>query len=149
MAVPFGPDEKARYVELIRRGRMPRMASEDVGFTWATIKTHLKNDPEFAEAVTEAKRRALEPIEEVTYDLALEGKEWAVKEILHNKLPDEWSDRRVTQTQLTGPGGGPIQIAAVSTDAWRLALTNPELRADALSFGRELPAAIETTGAEA
>lgn len=137
-AAPFDDDAKARYLSLIVRGRMPRMAAEDIGFTWATVQHHKRRDPAFAEAFHEAQRRALEPIEEVAYDKALEGDFNFVKLVLFNRTPEEWSDRK-TVTH-TGPGGGPIQVAAVSTDALREMLTNPEIRREALDMVREIPA---------
>lgn len=136
----FNQAAKDRYLTLIARGRMPRMAAEDIGFTWGTIRRHLKEDADFAEAMDEAQRRALEPIEEVLYDMALERDLGAIKEVLHNRAPEDWRDARVVQQQITGPGGGPVQIAAVTVDVWREVLTNPELREQAISMAREIPA---------
>ncbi len=125
---------------------MPRSAAEDIGFTYPTIQGHLRRNPEFSAAYAEARRRALEPIEEVAYDKALEGDFNFVKMVLNNRAPEDWSDRKVVSH--TGPNGGPIQVAAVSTDSLREMLTNPELRREALSLMREIPA-IEATAREA
>ncbi len=142
----FDDDAKARWLTLIARGRMPRSAAEDIGFTYPTIQGHLRRNPEFSAAYAEARRRALEPIEEVAYDKALEGDFNFVKMVLNNRAPEDWSDRKVVSH--TGPNGGPIQVAAVSTDSLREMLTNPELRREALSLMREIPA-IEATAREA
>lgn len=141
----FGPREKARFVELVQRGRRPRTAAEDVGFTWQTVRNHLRSDPAFAEAFQEAGDLASERVEEVVYDLATEGSLAAAKFWLTNRTRD-WVDS-TKQVQVTGAGGGPIELAVGSTEMWRNLLQDPEARTEALAFAREVPA-IEATGRE-
>lgn len=124
---------------------MPRLAAEDIGFTWATVSRHLKDDREFATAVHEASMRVDEQVEEVLLDLALDGNMAAITKWFQGRQPGKYVDTR--QVQVTGAGGGPIQLAAVSTDALRQMLTNPESRGDMLELVREIPA-IEATGRE-
>lgn len=138
MAHPFDADAKAAYLKRLSAGRPPLMAAEDIGFTWRTIRHHLAEDPEFREDCEIAEKRATEPIEQVLYDEALEGRQWAVTEVLHNRRPERWADRKVVQQQITGPGGGPIQV--VTMEALREVLTSPDTRREALEFLHSVPA---------
>lgn len=138
MPRPFDADAKAAYIARLATGRQPLMAAEDIGFTWQTIRSHVREDPDFAEACQIAELRATEPIAEVMYDKALEGEQWAVKEVLHNRNPERWMDRKVVQQQLTGPGGGPIQV--VTMELLREIVTDGDTRADALAFLHAVPA---------
>lgn len=145
MPQPFDALVKKRYVALIDRGRLPRLAAEDVGFAWTTVQRHLKDDPEFREACEEASRRLDEHVEEVLLDKALDGDLGAIRMWFQGRQPGKYVESK--QVQVTGAGGGPIQLASVSTDGLRTMLTSPESRADMLELVREIPA-IEATGVE-
>lgn len=138
MPAPFDADAKAAYVRRIAQGRPPLSAAEDIGFTWPTIRRHLQDDPEFAEACQIAEMRATEPVEETLMDLALEGNIVAIKEVLHNRRPDRWQDRKVVQNQHVGPGGGPIQV--VTMEVLREALTEGDTREAMLELLHTVPA---------
>lgn len=135
----FDAGAKARYIQLIRRGRPPRLAAEDIGFTYATVRKHAGLDPDFAEAMVEAGYASIEPVEEVLRDKALEGDMSAIKMVLTNVgEPGRWLDKRVVQQQITGPGGGPIQIAVAAEI--RAVLTDPDTRHAAIeTLCREVP----------
>ena len=140
MAAAFSEQHKRRYVNLIERGRMPRNAAEDIGFTWSTIQSHLRSDPEFRQACEEASQRVDEHVEETLLDMALEGNLGAISKWLGARNPQKYGD--VRQVQVTGAGGGPIQIATDSTDGLRQMLTSPDSRTQMLQLVREIPAVV-------
>jgi hypothetical protein len=142
MAGPFDVNAKRRYTELIRRGRPPALAAEDLGFSFGTIRKHMREDRDFADGVEAAALVLAEEVEQVYFDIAVEGNDPnTTRDWLRNRLPQRWRDTgKVIQHQLTGAGGGPIQIAAASTDALRAVLADPESRQEALAFAREMPA---------
>lgn len=144
----FGDFEKKRFVELLARGRAPALAAEDIGFTYATIRRHLKEDVAFAEAAEQAVLVVDARVEEVAYDMATSGDSPASTwKWLERRRPAQWGETK--NVQVTGPGGGPIQLAAVTTDALREVLTAGDTRDAALAMVQELPAVIEATGREA
>ena len=144
----FGDFEKKRFVDLLARGRAPALAAEDIGFTYATIRRHLKEDVAFAEAAEQAILVVDARVEEVAYDMATSGDNPASTwKWLERRRPAQWGETK--NVQVTGPGGGPIQLAAVTTDALREVLTAGDTRDAALAMVQELPAVIEATGREA
>lgn len=148
MARVFGDFEKKRFVDLLARGRAPALAAEDIGFTYATIRRHLKEDVAFAEAAEQAILVVDARVEEVAYDMATSGDNPASTwKWLERRRPAQWGETK--NVQVTGPGGGPIQLAAVTTDALREVLTAGDTRDAALAMVQELPAVIEATGREA
>lgn len=144
MPAAFSQQHKRRYIALIDRGRMPRLAAEDIGFSWSTIQRHLRDDPDFRQACEEASLRLDEHVEEVLLDKALDGDMGAIKMWFQGRQPGKYQESR--QVQVTGPGGGPIQLATASTEGLRTMLTSPESRTAMLELVREIPAVIETTG---
>ena len=148
MARVFGDFEKKRFVDLLARGRAPALAAEDIGFTYATIRRHLKEDVAFTEAAEQAILVVDARVEEVAYDMATSGDNPASTwKWLERRRPAQWGETK--NVQVTGPGGGPIQLAAVTTDALREVLTAGDTRDAALAMVQELPAVIEATGREA
>lgn len=148
MPTPFDALVKKRYVALLDRGRLPRLAAEDVGFAWSTVQKHLKEDREFALACHDASMRLDEHVEEVLLDKALDGDLGAIRMWFQGRQPGKYVESK--QVQVTGAGGGPIQIAAVSTQQLRTMLTDPAQRGDMLELVKEIPAVpIEATGTEA
>lgn len=149
MPRPFDALVKKRYVALLDRGRLPRLAAEDVGFAWSTVQKHLKEDREFATACHDASMRLDEHVESVVLDLALDGNLAAAKMWFQGRQPGKYVEAQ--RPGQGGVGGGQaIQIAVVSTDALRQMLTG-EQRGDMLELVKEIPAIapIETTGTEA
>lgn len=145
MPVAFSEQHKRRFVALIDRGRLPRLAAEDIGYTWGTVKRHLASDPEFREACEEASLRVDEHVEEVLLDKALEGDLGAIRMWFQGRQPGKYVEAK--QVQVTGAGGGPIQLATTSTDGLRKMLTSPDSRKEMLELVKEIPA-IEATGRE-
>lgn len=136
----FDATAKKRYCLLIARGRRPASAAHDIGFSLATIKSHLKRDESFAELYTSSAMLANERVEEVLYDKATDGDLGAIKEWLHNRAPDEWKDQKVIQNQISGPGGGPVQIVRSSVLALREVLMGDDTRVAGLVMVDDIPA---------
>ena len=143
----FDVEAKERFLVAISRGTPPAPAAERLGFTFGTVKQHLKTDTEFAEGYEHAGLIRDERVEEAMYDLATEGQHLgAMKEWLHNRQADRWKD----QTKQLGPGQGggstTVNIGVVTTDALR-ELVSGENRAEALDLLKQVPA-IEATATE-
>lgn len=133
---------------LIERGRQPRLAAEDIGFAYSTVRQHLSTDREFALAVQDAADLVTDRVVEVALDMATSGDNSTMTRYwLNNRRQHEWQDAKVSQVQVTGAGGGPIQLATGSVEMWRQILSDPDARADALAFAGEIPA-IEATARE-
>jgi len=129
-----------------RNGR--QHAAEALGFTWATVRRHLKEDGEFAQRVDEAENLLIEQIEGVLIDEALDGNLGAIKMFLHNRAGHRWRDEQVIRKELSGPNGGPIQLVQANVLALREVLTEGTIREAALEMVRELPAHTDVIEAE-
>ena len=144
----FDDKTKARFVELTKRGRPPALAAEDVGFTWATVRKHMKDDPDFLAAYDQAVLVVDSRVAEVAYDLAVSGDSPASTwKWLERRQRAEWADQKNVTHTVSGPNGGPIQLAAVTTQALREVLTGSDTREVALAMVDQIPA-IEATARE-
>lgn len=144
----FGEKEKRRYVSIVSSGRPPALAAEDVGVTWATVRKHLREDPEFGAEVEQATLIVDARVQEVAYDAAVSGDDMASTwKWLERRQRHEWADTKNVQHTVSGPGGGPVMLGAVVGQALREVLTAPETRESALALAREIPA-IEATATE-
>ena len=140
MAKAFDDHAKKRFATLISRGRPPALAAEDIGFTWATVRRHLGEDAEFREAVEQATLVVDATVQEVAFDLATDGKHPASTwRWLERRQRVEWADTRSVQHTVSGPGGGPIVLAAVVGQALREVLVAPDTRESALALARSVP----------
>lgn len=70
---PFDDAAKAAYCAALRAGLLKREAARQTGFSYQTVRNHLQNDPDFAEAAADAHAEATESVETVLYDLAKQG----------------------------------------------------------------------------
>lgn len=148
MPKPFDETAKRRFVELSKRGRPPALAAEDIGFTWATIRKHLGTDPDFAAEVEQAVMVVDSRVQETAYDLAVSGDHPASTwKWLEARRRSEFGTTTNVQHTITGPGGGPVQLAAVTVEAFRGVLIDPETRQAALAMASEVPI-IEVQGTE-
>lgn len=143
---PFDELAKKRYLISITRGRPPRTAAEDMGFAWKTVQKHIKADLEFAQEFESALVLVNESVEEALLDQARDGNLGAIKEWLHNRQPDRWTDSRVIDHRISGAGGGPLEVAAGGVLALRRILTDPELRAGGMAMIQAIPAVALETG---
>lgn len=150
MSRPFDDNAKRRYLELLSQGgRRPRTIAADMGFTWETVRKHLRSDQAFAMQFADTEALTNERVEEVLLDKALDGDLGAIKEWLHNRDSENWQDRKAP---VAVGGGTTVNIAIATTENWRDVLSNPELRVEALGFADQIPAlgaVVETTGSDA
>jgi predicted transcriptional regulator len=140
MAKSFGPTEKQRFVNLTSTGRPPALAAEDVGVTWATVRKHLREDPEFGAQVEQATLIVDSRVQEVAYDAAVSGDDMASTwKWLERRQRHEWADTKNVQHTVSGPGGGPVMVGALVGEALRGVLVAPDTRDSALQLARSVP----------
>lgn len=140
MAKVFGATEKQRFVNLISTGRPPAFAAEDVGVTWATVRKHLREDPEFGAQVEQATLIVDSRVQEVAYDAAVSGDDMASTwKWLERRQRSEWADTKNVQHTVSGPGGGPVMVGALVGEALRGVLVAPDTRDSALQLARSVP----------
>lgn len=140
MAKVFGATEKQRFVNLISTGRPPALAAEDVGVTWATVRKHLREDPEFGAQVEQATLIVDSRVQEVAYDAAVSGDDMASTwKWLERRRRHEWADTKNVQHTVSGPGGGPVMVGALVGEALRGVLVAPDTRDSALQLARSVP----------
>lgn len=87
-----------------------------IGVSRATINNWMAENPEFLEAVSRAKAKRLLHWEQVALNVASQGGGAGSATIvvfgLKNMGGDEWAD--TTKTEISGPGGKPVQTEDVS-----------------------------------
>lgn len=88
----FGPDVRARFLDLIRAGHGRFSACKAIGIHPETMRRYARNSPEFQEALAQAEEEACEPVEAKLYELAKAGEPWAVKEWLTKRNKARWGD---------------------------------------------------------
>lgn len=148
--MPRAFDQKAkdRFIALVSRGRAPVLVAEDLNFAWTTIQRHLREDRDFMERFDQAVASIDARVQEVALDLALSGEHPASTwKWLERRRRDEWGETKTVSHTVSGPGGGPIQVAAVTTQALREVLIGGDTREQALAMIDEIPA-IEATASE-
>lgn len=142
-AYAFDEQAKRRYVAVMKKRPHRMAAAEEIGFSWMTVKKHLKNDPAFLANVEQAEMHVIEQVEGVVLDMALDENLNAAKFFLLNRSPDRWKDQQVLRHEHSGVGGGPIQIAQAVTMGLAAAITNPELRAGVAEMLVDVPSFAE------
>ena len=136
----FDDAAKDRYLTLIARGTPATLAAAQIGVTAQTVKRHYKEDQDFAAAIDEAINLVDDRVEAVAYDLATSGDNPASTwKWLERRRRAQWADTKDIHHLVSGPGGGPIQIAEVTTQAPRGVLAAADTRSAALQMARELP----------
>ena len=143
----FDERAKAAFLQRIGRGRSPAIAAEEVGFALSTIQRTLKTDPAFRDAFSDKLSLVNGAVEEVLLEKALEGDFQSIKTWLTNRASDRWKDSKTLHTEISGPGGAPVQVVQHSVEALRVVLADPSTRANALDMVQEMPA-IEAEGRE-
>lgn len=98
----FTPQAQQQYLELLRKAVTPPHAAQAVGVATRTIKDIMRADPEFGEAVKQARADATAPIVEAMWDLALSGSFAAQKYLLENMAPEDWKDPKNIKVEVTG-----------------------------------------------
>ena len=79
-----------------------------LGIGESTLYERQKKDPEFLEAIKKGKAKGIGTITNALFQSGKGGNVTAQIFYLKNRAPDKWKDRR--EQEITGKGGGPIQI---------------------------------------
>lgn len=123
---PFGDWHKQQIIDAAAAGRHPRTTARELGFTWATVKAHLNNDPGFRAAVTDAIDDATAVVEDKLYSEAVKGNLGAIRLWLTNR--GDFVDERNHGAKDPGTS---VTIGTVNiVGALREGLGDPEIRHD-------------------
>lgn len=104
----FDDIKKAKYLEHISNGHTRGYAATLVGMHRSTIVDHMKANPDFAEAVSEAELDAIGKVVNALHEAATSGNVTAIQVFLYNRDPVNWKDKR--NIQLGGLDGGPVKV---------------------------------------
>lgn len=88
----FGPDVRARYLDLLRAGHGRQSACRAIGINIETMRRYARASEEFRQQVADAEEEAAEPVEAKLYAAALNGEPWAVKEWLTKRMRARWGE---------------------------------------------------------
>lgn len=124
--VKFDTIKRTAYLEHISNGHTRGYAASLVGIHRSTIVNHMKDDKDFAQAVSEAEGDAIGKIENALFEAANSGNVTAIQVFLYNRDPKRWSDKR--NIQLAGEGGGPIKVEIDGREKLLSALARLALR---------------------
>ena len=98
--IVFDLDEIKR---LASRGLSDPMIARVIGVERRTIANHRRKNEAFCAAIEEGKAIGLKEVLNKHYEAALMGNVTAQMNILKNKLPDEWKDRRKEDEHAPAP----------------------------------------------
>ena len=101
--VKFGTDKKEAFLELLRQGGRRGASAVAIGISRETVRLYMKENEEFAVAVSQAEMDANELVEDALFMAATAGNTTAMQVWLYNRDPDRWADRRRHELELTGP----------------------------------------------
>lgn len=116
----FNDNVLETIVRLAADGKTEVEISEIIGVSDRTLRLWKGKHPELLPALKEAKAIADDLVEASLFQQAVAGNTTASIFWLKNRRPKEWRD--VQRHELTGNGGGPIQVAALSDDQIEAAL---------------------------
>ncbi len=133
----YNPDRVKRILDAIRSGAAYVDAANYAGISYQTFNEWRKEYPEFSDAVEEADGAAMVGLVATIRKAATEGKQWqAAAWLAERRHPDRYG--RTVKTEVSGPEGGPVAVAAQivvvpadapSIEAW--AATAPKPNGDA------------------
>ena len=124
-------------VDLIRAGMRPSMAAQAAGIAKSTISGWIKRGSEeqwriengeepnklekpyleFVQSMMKAEAEAQAGLVVAWFREARQGDWKAAQAFLAKRWPDEWSDSSTVKLEVTGAGGGPIQVSPASITA--------------------------------
>lgn len=120
----YTPERVEKILQAIRLGATYKIACAYAGINPDTFYEWLKRHPEFADAVKQAEGVGaigwLEKIERAANDGEWTAAAWK----LERRYPDDYG-RRVQDTRISGPGGGPIQVETYDYGAAAAELSRP------------------------
>lgn len=113
----FGPEQRQRFLDLIRAGMGRQMACRSIGIHPETMRRYSRASQEFRDDLADAEEEAAEPVEAKLYEAAKNGEPWAVKEWLSKRMKARWGDINRVDINVSGtveiePGPGMTAIAA-------------------------------------
>lgn len=105
-------EKKAKFLEALADTCNITEAAEIVGISRQSIYRHRKSDPEFAEALEEARMVGADHLEDIAVDRAKKNSDTLLIFLLKGAKPDKYADRK----QITGASGGPFEFKLILTD---------------------------------
>lgn len=138
--------KKREFLALLSEGFSRTRAAQQCGVTIRTVREAMAADEEFGEAVEHIESFRDDEVVEALHRTAIKGNVEAQKFWLTNRVRQEWANRQTHEH--SGPGGGPIAVAAAATLALQNVLMGDETRERALGFiDTELVPSPRTLGA--
>jgi hypothetical protein len=113
----FGPEQRVRFLDLIRAGMGRQSACRAIDIHPETMRRYSRASQEFRDALADAEEEAAEPVEAKLYEAAKNGEPWAVKEWLSKRMKARWGETTRVDVNVSGtveiePGPGMTAIAA-------------------------------------
>lgn len=127
MASPITDEQKQLFLDAYSVTGLKNKACKHAGFSPASLRTLMERDPQFREAFEEAREDAVEVLEDAAWQRAVHGNEETrfdkegntigtrtvfsdglLTTLLKANAPDKYRER--TSTEISGPGGQPIEI---------------------------------------
>jgi hypothetical protein len=91
----FDTNKRDAYLEKLRQGLRRGAAAEAVGVHRSTVGNAMRDDPDFAAAVSEAELDACELVEDALFKAATQDRNvTAIQVWLYNRRPARWKDMR-------------------------------------------------------
>lgn len=144
----FDTEARLRVIQKMRTGGNLTLAAEAAGFSVATVKRHMKEDPAFAQEITDAINYGDGEMQATLREVLIRDENVpGMFRWLESRQAQEFGQKKLVVNQHVGPGGGPIQVAVATTDQLRELLGDPEYRDKMLSVVNDLPM-IEATATE-
>lgn len=148
MGAAFDDQAKRRVLLSLEAGHPLAVAAEKAGYTVSTVRKHIRLDPDFAQAVTDAVDTVDGRMEKNLHDWIVEQESiGGALKWLERRQARSWGEQKLVVNQHVGPGGGPIQIAVASTETMRELLSDENYRDKMLELVRDIPM-IEATASE-
>lgn len=98
--------KKEAYLDAIRDGLTKSEAAKNIGVDRSTIWAHTKDDPAFADAISDAELDACEKVENALFQACLKLNITAIIFFLTNRSPDRWKDRRNNKLEISSQQSG-------------------------------------------
>ena len=114
----FTDEKRQDYLDMLREGKNRNAAASSVGISRVTVRDHIIDDPEFAEACKVAESDGIAEVEDVLRETALSGNTTALIFYLQNRAPDRWQDRRASAKL-------GVQVNALNADGNALGQVQP------------------------
>ncbi len=126
----FDDVKRPEFLRLLADGKSKALCAHSVGVAITTVERYCNLHAEFRREVSRAEmvgaRLRVGKVEDSLFNAAVSGNVTAIQVFLYNRASERWSDRRQVKTEMTGPGGGPIQtkteVIQIGSDTIREAI---------------------------